>query len=133
MNRKNESDSPEAETLSFEQALSQLEQIVQQLEDGRVGLGEALDRYEQGVKYLKYCHGMLQQAERKIALLCGIDPQGEPLTECLDEQAMSLEEKADNRSRRRRQPQRDRPSGGAAARGDTWNGPEHMDPPGGLF
>ena len=133
MNKKDVSDQAETEALSFEEALSQLEQIVHQLEDGQTGLGEALAGYERGIRYLKYCHGMLQQAEQKIALLCGIDAQGQPLTECFDAQAMSLEEKADNRSRRRRQPPRSRPAGGATEVGDAPQPPDRMDPSRGLF
>ena len=90
--------------------MAQLEQIVQQLEDGRIGLDEALKRYEEGVKCLKHCHLMLQQAERKIAILRGVDDDGAALTEPLDEETMSLEEKADNRSRRRRRPAHARPA-----------------------
>ena len=87
--------------LSFEDALAKLEQVVQHLEDGRIGLSEALARYEEGVKLLRSCHRMLEQAERKIELLCGVGQQGNPTVEPLDEEAMSLEEKADRRSRRR--------------------------------
>ena len=42
-----------AETLSFEEALTSLEQIVQELEEGKLGLAESLSRYEQGVNLLK--------------------------------------------------------------------------------
>lgn len=94
--------------LSFEEALAKLEQIVQQLEAGRIGLSEALARYEEGVKLLRYCHGTLEQAERKIELLCGVDAQGNPTMEPLGEEAMSLEEKADQRSRRRTRPPKKR-------------------------
>ena len=45
---------------SFEQALASLEQIVHDLEEGRLGLAESLARYEEGVKLLKQCHGLLE-------------------------------------------------------------------------
>ena len=40
-------------TISFEQALAQLEQTVARLEDGQLGLDESLAQYEQGIKYLQ--------------------------------------------------------------------------------
>ena len=111
-------------SVSFEQALAKLQQIVQELEDGCIGLEEALVRYEQGVKYLKQCHHLLEQAERKIALLSGMDEQGSPLTQPFDEKAMSLEEKADHRSRRRSRRDKALPSGGDQS---TPEGNEDMD------
>jgi exodeoxyribonuclease VII small subunit len=91
-----------AETeLSFEQALARLEQIARDLEDGNLGLEESLTCYEEGVKRLKTCHRMLAQAERKIELLSGVDAQGNPITQPFDDEATTLEEKAEGRSRRR--------------------------------
>ena len=86
---------------TFEQALAKLEQIAQLLESGDLGLSDALEQYEQGVKYLKQCYQLLQTAEQKIELLAGLDSQGRPVTEPFDEQEMTLEEKAQSRSRRR--------------------------------
>jgi exodeoxyribonuclease VII small subunit len=73
------SDTP-AENLTFEQALAELDQIVRQLEDGSVGLEEALERYERGVGLLKRCYGQLRDAEQRILLLTGEGGEGEPLT-----------------------------------------------------
>ena len=86
---------------SFEQALSELETIVHDLEDGQIGLEEALARYEQGVKLLRRCHELLQRAERQIALLSGVDAEGNPISTPLDDASLTLEEKAKGRSRRR--------------------------------
>jgi exodeoxyribonuclease VII small subunit len=87
---------------TFEAALTQLEAIVHQLEDGDVGLAEALARYEQGVHLLKQCYGLLERAERKIELLCGVDAQGNPITESFDDEAsLSLDAKGPGRARRR--------------------------------
>lgn len=76
-----------AEPPSFEQALAALEQIVHELEEGRLGLAESLARYEEGVKLLRQCHGLLQQAERRIELLTGLDAAGNPVTEPFDDRA----------------------------------------------
>ena len=61
---------------SFEQALLALEQIVRDLEDGRLGLAESMTRYEQGVKLLRNCYTQLEKVERQIELLTGIDAEG---------------------------------------------------------
>lgn len=86
---------------SFEEALGQLEAIVHELEEGEIGLNEALARYEQGVKLLRQCYDLLERAERKIEILGGLDAQGKPVTEPFDDEALSLDEKARRRSRRR--------------------------------
>lgn len=92
---------PEPPPLSFEQALAQLEEIVHQLEEGELGLNEALDRYEKGVKLLRQCYDLLDRAERKIELLSGIDADGRPITTPLEDREISLGEKAARRGRRR--------------------------------
>jgi len=72
------------ESLTFEQALAELEKIVHELEDGTIGLEESLAHYEKGVTLLKRCYGQLQQAEQKIELLKGVDENGKPVTEQFD-------------------------------------------------
>jgi exodeoxyribonuclease VII small subunit len=105
------------EALSFEASLDELESIVAELEGGKLGLSDALARYEQGVKHLKSCHHWLQQAERKIELLSGVDAQGNPITEPFDdEQVDSLEEKAAARGRRRTSGKQDSPPKGRSHR-----------------
>jgi exodeoxyribonuclease VII small subunit len=86
---------------AFEESLAKLEQAVRQLEDGRLGLSESLQCYEEGVKHLKQCHRALEAAERKIELLTGVDAEGNPITEPFDEADMSLDEKAAARTQRR--------------------------------
>jgi exodeoxyribonuclease VII small subunit len=90
--------------LTFEQLLEKLQGIVEQLEEGQLGLSDALVRYEEGVECLKQCYQALQKAERKIELLAGVDAEGNPVTEPFGEQAMSLDEKRESRSRRRTLP-----------------------------
>jgi exodeoxyribonuclease VII small subunit len=115
------------ESLSFEQALTRLEAIVNDLEDGQIGLAEALARYEQGVKLLARCHKLLENAERKIELLTGIDAQGRPVAEPFDEESSAtLAEKAAARSRRRTGTRR-------AAPVSDEEPPFDMDSAGGLF
>lgn len=89
--------------VSFEEALTLLEQIVRQLEEGQLGLSESLARYEEGVRCLKRCHQALEAAERRVVLLTAVDNEGVASTEPFDEEAMSLDEKKQARTRRRSQ------------------------------
>src|SRR6478752_1521068 len=87
---------------SFEDSLMELEKIVAELEGGKLGLSDALARYEEGVKHLKGCQRLLEMAERKIELLSGVDADGNPITESFDEgEVDSLEGKAAARGQRR--------------------------------
>jgi exodeoxyribonuclease VII small subunit len=87
---------------SFEESLEELEKIVAELESGKLGLSEALARYEEGVKHLKGCQRLLESAERKIELLRGVDADGNPITEPFEgAEVESLEAKAAARSGRR--------------------------------
>jgi exodeoxyribonuclease VII small subunit len=87
---------------SFEDSLEELEKIVAELESGKLGLSDALSRYEQGVKHLKSCQQLLERAERKIELLSGVDADGNPITEPFEEvEVESLEAKAAARGQRR--------------------------------
>jgi exodeoxyribonuclease VII small subunit len=87
---------------TFEESLEELEKIVAELESGKLGLAEALARYEQGVKHLKGCQQLLERAERKIELLSGVDADGNPITRPFEEaEEITLEEKAATRGQRR--------------------------------
>jgi exodeoxyribonuclease VII small subunit len=92
----------ESESLTFEDSLTELERIVGRLESGELGLADALEHYERGVKHLKACYGQLEKAERKIELLTGVDANGQPITEAFDDsEPASLESKAASRGKRR--------------------------------
>jgi len=91
----------DAERPTFEQALAAIETIVHELEEGQLGLEESLARYERGVKLLRQCHEQLQQAERRIELLSGVDAEGNPVCTPLDDTSLALDEKARQRSKRR--------------------------------
>jgi len=57
--------------LSFEQALEQLEGIVDRLEEGDLDLADALAGFEEGVQLTRHCHEKLEAAERRIEVLTG--------------------------------------------------------------
>ena len=54
------------ERLSFEDALTELELIVQQLENQYVTLDDSLKLYEKGIKLSKLCNDVLHDAELRI-------------------------------------------------------------------
>src|SRR3990172_6505901 len=72
------------ESLSFEVALERLESVVKELEGGETGLDRSLVCYEEGVRLLHRCQAILDDAERKIALLTGVDAQGNPVLQEFD-------------------------------------------------
>ena len=125
----NDSTRSSGEQPNFEQALATLEAIVHELEEGQIGLAEALARYEQGVKLLRQCYQLLEHAERRIELLSRVSAAGEPITQPLDDSAISLQEKAETRGKRRSRPAAD--SETPCAREGSGEG--EIDVPGGLF
>lgn len=63
------------EKLTFEQAMEELEKIVEQLEQGDIPLEEALNIYKQGMEYSKFCHDQLKKAEDQLTKI--LTDQGE--------------------------------------------------------
>mgnify|MGYP003326676489 CR=1 FL=1 len=55
--------------LTFEQAMTRLEQIVATLEGGRCTLDDSLKLFEEGTKLTAYCAEQLKNAEQKIVKL----------------------------------------------------------------
>lgn len=53
----------------FEAAIAELETIVKKLEDGDLSLEESLGLYERGVALARFCHGRLEEAERRLEVL----------------------------------------------------------------
>jgi exodeoxyribonuclease VII small subunit len=78
---------PQRESLTFEESLAELERIVRELEDGKLGLEEALGRYENGVGLLKRCYAQLQHAEQRILQLMGTNADGQPVTQPFEHSA----------------------------------------------
>ena len=55
--------------LTFEEAMTTLEQIVTAIEEGDVPLEESIEKYADGIKLIKQCRTILDDAEKKIQLL----------------------------------------------------------------
>lgn len=55
--------------LSFEEAFARLEQILERMNSGSIGLDESLKLYEEADKLINACGKRLNDAERKIETL----------------------------------------------------------------
>ena len=75
---------PISAEVAFEAVLAELEGIVAALERGGPDLGAALSGYARGVELLGHCQGVLDQAERSVALLTGVDDAGRAVTAPFD-------------------------------------------------
>jgi exodeoxyribonuclease VII small subunit len=53
----------------FEDALEELEKVVERLESGELSLEDSLAAFEEGVKLVRLCNDKLTEVERKIELL----------------------------------------------------------------
>lgn len=62
-------ETPDPAALSFEDALNQLETVVEAMEAGDVPLAELLSKFEAGNVLLKQCEVRLKEAELRIELL----------------------------------------------------------------
>lgn len=69
--------------ISFEDALAQLENIVRELESGKIKLDDAVNAYEKAVSLKKFCEDKLKKAQLKIEKI-NISPDGEVSSEPLD-------------------------------------------------
>ena len=61
--------------LRFELAIGQLEQIIEEIESGQIGLEQSLSAYERGMKLIVRCRSILDTAEKRIAELT-VEPDG---------------------------------------------------------
>ncbi len=69
--------------ISFEEALMQLENIVRELEAGKIKLDDAVEAYETATALKKFCEEKLKAAQLKIEKI-NITPDGIIQSEPLD-------------------------------------------------
>ncbi|MBP0724407.1 exodeoxyribonuclease VII small subunit [Bacillus sp. RG28] len=65
----------EEQTLSFEEAIKQIEEIVQKLEQGDVPLEKAIAYFQEGVMLSQICKEKLNTVEKQMATI--LNEQGE--------------------------------------------------------
>lgn len=77
----------DSKPLDFEQALAELEGLVERLEHGDLPLDEALKAFERGVALTRQCQASLQAAQQKVEILLkrGARAEVEPFEESADE------------------------------------------------
>jgi exodeoxyribonuclease VII small subunit len=84
---KPESASPElprdVAAMSFEQALAELEKIVQDLERGQLDLDAAITAYERGTQLKLHCEGKLREAQLRVEKI-SLGPDGRARAEPTD-------------------------------------------------
>lgn len=70
-------------TVDFEQSLSELEALVQQMEQGELSLEESLKAFERGIGLTRHCQERLSAAEQQVQTL--MEQQGEMRLQPLDD------------------------------------------------
>lgn len=68
---------------TFENALSRLEQITEELEDGDLSLEKSLKKFDEGISLVEYCNNTLTEAKAKVELL--LEKKGELTATPFDE------------------------------------------------
>ncbi|MET0091056.1 MAG: exodeoxyribonuclease VII small subunit [Candidatus Thiodiazotropha sp.] len=64
-------------TPAFEEALKELENLVETLEQGDLPLEDSLKSFERGVTLTRICQDALKEAEQKVQILNGESPTDE--------------------------------------------------------
>jgi exodeoxyribonuclease VII small subunit len=74
---------PEVARMSFEQALAELEKIVQDLERGQLDLDAAIGAYERGTALKEHCQQKLQEARLRVERIT-LAPDGSARSEPME-------------------------------------------------
>lgn len=56
---------------SFEEAITELTEIVSKIESGQTPLQNSLEQYEKGMALIKHCRAILEKAEKRIEKIAG--------------------------------------------------------------
>ena len=70
------SEAADISTLTFEQALAELEKIVRDLEGGQIDLEKSIELYDRGAQLKAHCEARLEAARLKVEKIV-IGPQGQ--------------------------------------------------------
>ncbi|KAF0280742.1 MULTISPECIES: exodeoxyribonuclease VII small subunit [Spiribacter] len=65
-------------TPDFEAALKTLEELVERMEAGELTLEQSLQCFEQGIRLTRECQKALTEAEQRVEILAGRDPDAQP-------------------------------------------------------
>ncbi len=72
--KENPGDKATTESLTYEQALGELEALIERIEQGEIGLEQSLAEYRRGAALLKRCRAILETAEQQIDELTADEP-----------------------------------------------------------
>ncbi|MGJ8680856.1 exodeoxyribonuclease VII small subunit [Paraglaciecola sp.] len=64
-----------AESLTFEQSMQELEQLVAKMEQGELPLEDALKNFERGIQLARHSQKQLKDAEQKVQILTSQNSQ----------------------------------------------------------
>ena len=64
---------------NLEEALAEMTQLIDKMEQGELSLEQSLQNFERGISLVKHCQKILEQAEQKVSLLTQ-DPASELIT-----------------------------------------------------
>lgn len=56
-------------TVSFEAAMTELDQLVADMEGGKLSLEDSLAAYKRGAELLSFCRGKLDDAQQQVRVL----------------------------------------------------------------
>jgi len=56
---------------SYEEAITELEQLVSKMEAGELSLEQSIDAYKQGARLIRYCASKLDKVEQQVRILDG--------------------------------------------------------------
>jgi exodeoxyribonuclease VII small subunit len=71
----------EDKEISFEEAITRLEAVVLELEDGRLPLEKALELFAEGTELARICNRHLEDAEQRVLILTSDEKGGVGLKE----------------------------------------------------
>lgn len=61
----------EKNSVSYEEAIAELEQLVARMEAGELSLEQSIDAYRRGAELIKFCTAKLDRVEKQVKVLDG--------------------------------------------------------------
>lgn len=74
---KKKKDQPTTQSPSFEQALGELEEMVETMESGQLPLEKLIANYERGAQLISHCETVLDDARKRLELIT-LKPKASP-------------------------------------------------------
>lgn len=60
---------PQEDTLTFEQAMERIQSTIEAMENDSLPLEKMIEKYEEGIKLIRFCESKLTMAEKKIHII----------------------------------------------------------------